>query len=546
MNNFNFTTSATNLTITSPKDKNALTTLTIPDYVTNLGTYAFSDCPNLTTVSIPGSVTTISTSAFHGCTALTSLTLAEGIEYINNSAFYNCNKLTSLIIPNSVKSIGESAFEKCAGLTDLIIGNHVTSIGRDAFNDARSLVNINLPISAKAIGYDAFYMPHYSSAINLYFDGNISDFLKIKINDSMNFNVNYHNINLYLKDSNGEYSYNGKNYVMPSELTIPNTVKSLVYAFNNMPQFETVYLSKGFDIISASFEGDNISTVYFDGTITDWCNIRLRGSFIFENCQDFYVKNNNDEYYKPTDILVEMTKDEKVLTSCFMDLKQITKVTIADDITEIGYSFARCTSLETVIIGQGVTVLDGSFAGCTSLTTITFNNTNKISLRASTFSECTSLQTIDISSCSIYYNATSLFDGCTSLTSVTFSNSYGDVRITENMFNNCSSLQSISLNEFYDGIGNYAFNGCTALSSFNVENIYSFGEGAFKGCTSLTSFNLKQSSEIGNSAFEGCTSLTSISYGGTIADWGSVSKGGDWKKDVPATVVHCIDGNANI
>ena len=61
-------------------------------------------------------------------------------------------------------------------------------------------------------------------------------------------------------------------------------------------------------------------------------------------------------------------------------------------------------------------------------------------------------------------------------------------------------------------IGEYAFLGCTSLTSIEIPNsVKSIGNSAFYGCSSLTSITIPNSvTIIGESAFEGCTSLTSI------------------------------------
>ena len=109
------------------------TSITIPDGVTAIPSYAFRYCNSLTSVTIWGSVTSIDYAAFYGCTGLTSVTIPDSVTSIGYNAFYNCKGLTSVTIGNSVTSIGSYAFGGCTGLTSITIPNSVTSIGIPAF-----------------------------------------------------------------------------------------------------------------------------------------------------------------------------------------------------------------------------------------------------------------------------------------------------------------------------------------------------------------------------------------------------------------------------
>ena len=138
------------------EDCTGLTSLTIGNSVTSIGNKAFYDCTGLTSVHIsdlaawcnisfgnrmtnplynahhlylndneitdlviPNSVTSIGGYAFSDCTGLTSVTIGNSVTSIGNKAFYDCTGLTSVNIPNSVTSIGESAFYNCSSLKDL-------------------------------------------------------------------------------------------------------------------------------------------------------------------------------------------------------------------------------------------------------------------------------------------------------------------------------------------------------------------------------------------------------------------------------------------
>ena len=176
-----------------------LTTVTIPDSVTSIGDEAFYWCIGLTSITIPNSVTSIGSSAFKGCTGLTSIIVDEGntkyrsagnclietatktlvagcktsviptdgsVTSIGESAFSGCSGLTNITIPDSVTSIGESAFSGCSGLTNITIPDSVTSIGKEAFEHCSGLTSVTIGNGVTSIGFYAFYCCSGLKSIN--------------------------------------------------------------------------------------------------------------------------------------------------------------------------------------------------------------------------------------------------------------------------------------------------------------------------------------------------------------------------------------------
>ena len=91
---------------------------------------------------IDDSVTSIS-HAFYDCTGLTSITIPDGVTNIGWGAFSNCKGLKSIIIPDGVTEIEQSMFQGCQNLTNVIIPDSVTSISFNAFYECTSLNTIN-------------------------------------------------------------------------------------------------------------------------------------------------------------------------------------------------------------------------------------------------------------------------------------------------------------------------------------------------------------------------------------------------------------------
>lgn len=97
-------------------------------------------------------------------------------------------------------------------------------------------------------------------------------------------------------------------------------------------------------------------------------------------------------------------------------------------------------------------------------------------------------------------------------------------------------------------IGTQAFDNCSNMTSVTIpDSVVGIGDYAFRSCFNMTTVTIDSSvTSIGSSAFYGCGKLTSILYTGTISQWNTITKGNNWNQYVPATVVHCTDGDIAI
>lgn len=123
----------------------------IPNTVTTIGTYAFSNCKSLTSITIPNSVITIGSYAFRGCYGLTNVSIGNSVTRIANDAFFYCTALKEVSIPNSVTNIGDYAFASCYDLMSVTIPNSVTRFGECTFAACRSLRSVTIPNSVTNI-----------------------------------------------------------------------------------------------------------------------------------------------------------------------------------------------------------------------------------------------------------------------------------------------------------------------------------------------------------------------------------------------------------
>lgn len=72
------------------------------------------------------------------------------------------------------------------------------------------------------------------------------------------------------------------------------------------------------------------------------------------------------------------------------------------------------------------------------------------------------------------------------------------------------SLSGAYVNNRITSIGQYAFRGCTKITSMSFAEVKSVATNAIYGCTALTSIELPKATSISSNAFNSCSKLTSV------------------------------------
>ena len=117
-----------------------LKNIIIPNSVTSIGEYAFSNCTNLESIIIPDSVTTIGSKAFSECTNLESVVLSQNIDSLKPHTFNGCSSLKEITIPENVEDI-DHAFTECIGIESVEIPANVTNMW-GAFDNCTNLKKV--------------------------------------------------------------------------------------------------------------------------------------------------------------------------------------------------------------------------------------------------------------------------------------------------------------------------------------------------------------------------------------------------------------------
>ncbi len=134
-------------------NRSDIESVTIPNTVTEIGNYAFTQCQSLKEIVIPEGVKTIGTHAFWYCKNLEKVTLPKTVEKIDPYAF-SATGVTSLEIPDGqLNSLSEYVFFQCWNLTEITIPQSVTSIDESAFADCPNDMVINAYADSAAATY---------------------------------------------------------------------------------------------------------------------------------------------------------------------------------------------------------------------------------------------------------------------------------------------------------------------------------------------------------------------------------------------------------
>lgn len=436
-------------------------------YVVNISDNAFNDCINLTSVAIPESISNIGDDVFKNCRCLTiycetkskpngwsndwnkygcpviwnyknndkdnngyaysiindiryslknrvatvicqpaniqfaflpSSVKYNGITYyvtsINDNAFYNCTSLMGVTISNGIKIIGKSAFCGCSSLISIEMGKSVTSIGYGAFWDCSSLTSIEIPISVTSIGDKAFYHCSGLASINV-----------------THGNAKYHSSeNCLIETATKTLVVGCNNSVIPANGNVTSIGDS---AFENCVGIKSITIPDGVTIIGYyAFSGCTSLT-----SITIPNSIEKIGADAFYKCDltyneysnGLYLGSDGNKYF----ILIK-AKDTSITS---LSIHENTKIIY-------GNAFFLCRNLSKITIPINVTSIGfGSFWGCSGLTNIIIPNSVKY-IESRTFNGCSSLTSIIIPN-SINYIGNCAFADCDNLANVIFENING-------------------------------------------------------------------------------------------------------------------------
>lgn len=352
------------------KQANALNSISLPETLTNIGSYAFFET-SISSVSFGKNIEAIGDYAFANIGVSKNLSSTSALwevyelslknisfalennklQSIASYAFYN-NNVTNLVLPDNSLTLGDYCFANSKSLKEFVLKDSYTTnvfILQGASSIEKLELNGNVKVSSLFGGYSA----------------NVPTSLK-----EVTVNANSTIITANFLNGCG----------MVEKVNLPSTIKEIrSFAFANCRLIKDINIENVESIGDEAFLGcleltnisysnhlSNIGTKVFMGT-----------KWLDESKEEFIVINN---------ILIK-----------FNNINNIEDVVVSDNIVMVaGGAFTGDNTIKSITFGQNIVKLNsGSFDSCTNLHKIVLNTTHVVNIDLYIFDTLSSF-TVDV------------------------------------------------------------------------------------------------------------------------------------------------------
>lgn len=450
--------------------------VTIPDAVAGqavigLDSFLFRNNTEITSISLPDTLTEIGSNAFEGCSALETVTVPDNVTRIQGNAFYDCSSLISVKLPSSLKEIEDSTFTGCVSLNEIDIPDSVTFVFKNAFD--------NTGIFNKESNWEngVLYIDDFLYAVK----NTISEKYTVKAGTRHITNNAFSNHNELTEivlpeslESIGTYAfYDCKNL---KKVTLPSSLKKIdSYAFYGCSSLEAITFPSSLkEIGNSAFHETKISRITIPNS-----NTKLNGG-IFEDCKELTEVNF------PEGIT-------EIPNNLFDGCVKLENISIPASVTSVGENAFNNTAYltaETKANGGALYInnilcyadknLQGTFRvkqGTTKIAVNAFGNCDKLSvviipdtvteIEKLAFYNCMNLNNITLPE-SITKIGESAFSGCKSFNEFTFPEKITEIPSSVLAF--CNALEKVNIGKNVNKIDIYAFANAKSLKNINIHS----------------------------------------------------------------------------
>lgn len=533
----------------------------IPDSIKTIDAYAFFDCSNLKNIILPNNLTAIETSAFENCYALEDLLLPNTLTTIGDKAFKYCLAMENVAIPDrvvsikgnmfaysgvknisfgiSVAQIMENAFESCHYLKTIVIPDSITFIGAGAFKNCARLESVTLPKKLRVLEEKIFsgcislsditlpnglikicnYAFQWCEKLDSFVipeDIQVVGDLGITYSGKPEYRSGYYTFELNNENEAVIIDFSAgtvRDIKVPSDFFDYPVTGIDNFAFENCNEITSITVPESVKTIGVGAFNDctslNSITLPFIGssrTAEDGYDAVLGYIFGYSEYSDsvttrqYFKEGQSYYYYIPASLKsVTVTDAEQIPYGAFYNCKNLTNITIADTVTQIGrYAFYNTYFYNNSANWQNDVLYYNSFL---------------IEAKASVSGKYVLKEETTVIADYAFYNNNKI-------TAIELS----DVLITigKYAFYNCYFLADIALPNTLSTIGDYAFVGCSFTNLIIPNSVTKIGVSAFRGCSKLVEITLSDNiTKLEYGTFEGCTKLTEIVIPNSVTEIGT-------------------------
>ena len=547
--------------------------------------YPFENLENVTSFSFGDEVEKIPAYLCCGLTGLTSVTIPNSVTWIGSAAFHRCKNLKKVYVEdidkfNEICFLTKTSNPTCYGaeLIELKKGLNEALLQWNDSSDIEDTGLIKASDIENRMKTQLVYKIDELKRIRIFY-ANIED------PDDTRYTYSEYKDKVYV---NGEHvKLDGKGYTV-NEYE-PGKYRVYIEDFDKLEEIEDFTFYECTDLMSIIIPNSitTISCGAFCGcsgltSVTIPNSVTLIDNSAFQNCSGL------------TSIDIPNTVRE-IYSSAFSDCTGLTSVTIPNSVTLIGNSaFSGCTGLTSVTIPSSVTEMGGCvFYDCTNLKTIYVESISKFKkIKFSGWGDKSKLLRKvklielkkDLNEALLQWNDSSDIEDTGLIKASDIENSmrpyliykvdlnrYDNIKIFERntsiykkykdkvyingehieldqngytvkeyesgeyrvyiedfnkleeichkAFTDCIELTSVTIPDSVTKIGEFAFRGCSRLTSITIpDSVTTIGAAAFYNCDCLTSVTIPDSvTKIGNSAFMECSRLTSITIPDSVS-----------------------------